>query len=95
MKKEQYDLRVFYKGAAKDVQVNIHYVGDHQKISAMVDGHEIVFRQDEYRDGLRPVMDDNMTDPQLCYLIGTAICDHRNNPGTAFTAREDFLEDEY
>lgn len=95
MKNEQYNLRIPYKGDIKEVMVNIHHVNNEHKIWALVDGQEIVFLQDEYRNGLRPANVDHHVDPQLCYLIGAAICEQRNGIGENQTVREDFLDDEY
>ncbi|WP_295125101.1 hypothetical protein [uncultured Chitinophaga sp.] len=95
MKNEQYNLQIPYKGKIKEVLVNIHHINGNHKIWALVDGHEIVFQQDDHRDGLRPVNADQHVDPELCYQIGAAICKQRNGMGAGYTVREDFMENEY
>lgn len=74
MKSEYYNLEIVYKGKIRQIPVTIDVRSVGNKISAVVDGVKITFRQDDQRDGLRPTSDSDELDPELCHLIGSAIC---------------------
>lgn len=77
MKSEKFDIIVYHNGQPVKVLVKIEHINRNCKISAVLDGFEIIYVQDPHHDGLQPTCLQKDFDMELLYRIGNEIAKQR------------------